>query len=516
MLPVMIIMGQSKIRTVGRSGRKSETPDDIMYRGRMGENLSDAARRFVSSTDTDRAIEKFDIRGSEAHILMLYKVGLISKDQVIEILDGLEGARVDGINLRAMRESEDIHEALEREVTSRAGKEAGGHLQTARSRNDQVVVATKMKLRHDTATIQAGILKLVETLVDLAIRHKTTIMPLYTHLQHAQTGMLSHYALAQADTLIRDFGRFDDMYIRLDANPLGAGPVGGTSLPIDRDMTTRMLAFGSMSDNSLDATSSRDWISEFMSCVAIMMTNLSRMAEDIVLWASNEFGFMELSDAVSSPSSAMPQKKNPDVMELVRGKTSKVIGNLASALIIQKGLASGYGRDLQETKDIALSSSDIATGALAVIHQVMSGIKINDARMAEASRQGYIEALDIAEMLVKSGVPFRQAHMEVGALVAWAHTAGKSLKDMEISEIKKACSIDASVMQDAISRGSEYQSGRSSISASYQDKMISMRRDIIKKCKERLIERQDTLDTARSEMQKEVDELIYFSDISLE
>ena len=508
----MVIMGQSRIRIVSGSGRNNDTADDIMYRGRMGVNLADTARRFVSSTDTDKAIEFYDIRGTEAHILMLYKVGLISKDQVIEILDGLEGARVDGVNIRAIRESEDIHEALEREVTSRAGKESGGHLQTARSRNDQVVVATKMKLRHDTITIQTGILKLAETLMDLAIRHKTTIMPLYTHLQHAQTGTLSHYMLAHTDALVRDFGRFDDMYHRLDANPLGAGPVGGTSLPIDRDMTTRMLAFGSLAQNSLDATSSRDWISEFMSCVAIMMTNLSRMAEDIVLWSSSEFAFVELADAVSSPSSAMPQKKNPDVMELVRGKSSKVIGNLASALIVQKGLASGYGRDLQETKDVAFSSSDIAAGALVVMHQVMSGIKINDTRMAETAKQGHIEALDIAEILVRSGVPFRRAHMEVGALVASAHNAGKSLGDMETSEIKRSCRIDASIIQDAISQCLESQSGRSSVSPSDQDRMISLRHDIIKKCNERLAERRNTLDKAQSEMQKEIDALIYFSD----
>lgn len=496
---------------MGRSRRRNEAADDIMYRGRMSENLSDAARRFVSSMNADKAIEEFDILGSEAHILMLYKVGLIPKDQVIEILDRLDDIRIGGVDPQAIEESEDIHEALEWDVTRLAGKEVGGHLQTARSRNDQVVVATKMKLRQDTVAIQVGILKLVETLVDLAIRHKTTIMPLYTHLQHAQTGMLSHYMLAQTDALVRDFGRFDDMYGRLDANPLGAGPVGGTSLPIDRDMTGRMLAFGSLAQNSLDATSSRDWISEFMSCVAIMMTNLSRMAEDIVLWASNEFGFVELSDAVSSPSSAMPQKKNPDVMELVRGKTSKVIGNLASALIVQKGLASGYGRDLQETKDIAFSSADAATGALTVMRLVMAGIKINDSRMAEAAKQGYIEALDIAEMLVRSGVPFRQAHMEVGALVASAHSAGKSLKDMEISEIKKSCSIDASIIQDAISQCSESQSGRSSVSPSDQDKMISLRRDIIKKCKKRLTEKHDILDKAQSDMQKEIDTLLDLS-----
>ena len=444
----------------------------------MNEGLDEMVQKYVSSVESDAKILPFDITGTEAHILMLYQTKMISEADAVAILAALDRLRTGETNLGSTKNVEDGHEVLEAYISKEAGKEAGGKTHTGRSRNDQVALATRMKLRQDAHVIQESILQLVSALLKLAEENIKTTIPLYTHLQHAQAGVLSHYFIAHADALLRDYGRFGDMRSRLDASPLGAGPAGGSCLPIDRDATAKTLGFPKVVENALDATSSRDYIAEFVSCAAIMMVNLSRMSEDLVLWSSDEFAFVELADKSSSPSSAMPQKKNPDVLELTRGKAARVIGNLAAVLAIQKGLATGYGRDLQETKEPAWSSADISVGALRVMREVITSMKINKNRMAEAAESGYLTALDVAEKLVAQKIPFRQAHLEVGSLVAAAHAAGKPLTGLDGAEIKRACTLDPEKVAKVISqctteRSAQMRTTRGGTAASEQQRMIA-------------------------------------------
>jgi argininosuccinate lyase len=295
-----------------------------------------------------------------------------------------------------------------------------------------------MKIRDDINVICSCILDTIETLLRQAEKHATSPMPLYTHLQQAQIGTFSHYLLSYVDVLLRDFERLWVTFERVNKSPLGAGPIGGTSLPINRNTTARMLGFSGLVENSIDATSSRDVVAEYVSDIAILMTNLSRIAEDLVIWSTSEFSFVELSDQFSSPSSVMPQKKNPDILELTRGKSAHLIGNLVAVLSNLKGLASGYGRDLQEIKPSVFSSSRIAISALLVLNSMFATLKINKQKMNQVSESGYLSALDIAELLVKQGLPFRTAHKIVGKLVQTAHESKKSLSELTLEEIQKS------------------------------------------------------------------------------
>lgn len=420
-----------------------------MYRGGLNEELSDVAQSFSNSLHADMELMPFDIAATEAHILMLYESRIIPKEDTKNILAALRDIRMGNLDAAALEDKrfEDCHEMLEAVITKKAGEVSGGRLQTARSRNDQVAVAIRMKLRHDTHTIQAGILELAAELLRIAAGHMDTIIPLYTHLQHAQVGVLSHYLLAYAEILVRDYGRFADMYKRLNSNPLGAGPVGGSSIAIDRQTTSKLLAFPNIVTNSLDATSSRDHVSEFVSCASILCVNLSRIAEDLVLWSSDEFGFVDISDPFASPSSAMPQKKNPDVLELVRGKAASTIGDMVGVLSIQKGLASGYGRDLQEAKEPAWRASNVVIGSLKIVLNVFSDITIHTDRMAAAARSGNTIALDVAEELVRQEVPFREAHAEVGRMAAAARRTGKQIVELGEDDIAKICHLDPGLIR---------------------------------------------------------------------
>jgi argininosuccinate lyase len=295
-----------------------------------------------------------------------------------------------------------------------------------------------MKIRDDINILCKCILDTIETLVVLAEKHTNTTMPLYTHLQQAQIGTFSHYLLAYSDALFRDLDRLYATYGRVNESPLGAGPIGGTSIPIDRNSTARMLGFKGLVENSIDATSGRDVVAEYMSAVTILMTNLSRMSEDLIIWSTSEFSFVELSDQFSSPSSVMPQKKNPDVLELTRGKTARVIGNLVAVLTTVKGLASGYGRDLQEIKPSVWSTSKIAISALLVINAMFATLKVNKEKMKKVTNSGYLTALDVAEALVKEGLPFRTTHKIVGHLVQTAYESKKSLSQLTLGEINKS------------------------------------------------------------------------------
>ena len=310
-------------------------------------------------------------------------------------------------------------------------------MHTARSRNDQVALDIRMKIRDDINIICQCLLDTIKSLVQLAKEHQETIVPLYTHLQQAQVGLFSHYLLAYADALFRDLDRLYVTYGRVNENPLGAGPIGGTSIQIDRQSTGKMLGLKGIVENSIDATTTRDSAVEYIAAIAILMTNLSRISKDFSIWSTSEFSFLQLSDEFSSPSSVMPQKKNPDILELTRGKTSHVIGNLTSMLSTIQGLPSGYSRDLQQINPSIWSASKITISALLVMESMLKSVIINKKNMKKAAEDGYLIALDLAEKLVHNGISFRKSHQIIGRLVKIAHKSGKPISELNKSEIKK-------------------------------------------------------------------------------
>jgi argininosuccinate lyase len=406
-----------------------------MYRSRLGTDLSDITLDYVSSIKDDYQIALYDILGSQAHTLMLYENQIITKNDAKKILSALESLKNEKFD--ALTGAEDIHELIETLVIKKAGIASGGKMHTARSRNDQVSLDIRMKIRDDINIICNCLLDTIEALVSLAKNHQNTIMPLYTHLQQAQAGLFSHYLIAQADVMFRDFDRLYVAFNHVNQSPLGAGPVGGTSIAIDRHSTAKMLGFDSVLENSLDATSTRDFVAEYVSMVAILMTNLSRISEDFIIWSTSEFSFIELADEFTSPSSVMPQKKNPDILELTRGKTAEVIGNLTAILTTIKGLASGYGRDLQQIKSSIWSTSKISISALLILKSILLTIHVNEKEMKKVAESSYLIALDIAEKLVQDGIPFRTTHKIAGGLVQLAHQYNKSMNKLTVKEISK-------------------------------------------------------------------------------
>ena len=405
-----------------------------MYRSRLGKNLGKVTLDYVSSLNDDVAIAHYDIIGSQAHTIMLYENRVITKKEVKKILKGLENLKKDKFEKKSS--SEDIHELIESLLIKRIGIDAGGKMHTARSRNDQVALDIRMKIRDDINIVCQCLLDMIKSLVQLAKKHQETIVPLYTHLQQAQVGLFSHYLLAYADALFRDLDRLYVTYGRINENPLGAGPIGGTSIQIDRQSTGKMLGLKGIVENSIDATTTRDSAVEYIAAIAILMTNLSRISKDFSIWSTSEFSFLQLSDEFSSPSSVMPQKKNPDILELTRGKTSHVIGNLTSMLSTIQGLPSGYSRDLQQINPSIWSASKITISALLVMESMLKSVIINKKNMKKAAEDGYLIALDLAEKLVHNGISFRKSHQIIGRLVKIAHKSGKPISELNKSEIK--------------------------------------------------------------------------------
>ena len=389
---------------------------------------------YVSSLNDDVAIAHYDILGSQAHTIMLYENRVITKKEVKKILKGLENLKKEKFEKKSS--SEDIHELIESLLIKRIGIDAGGKMHTARSRNDQVALDIRMKIRDDINIVCQCLLDTIKSLVQLAKKHQETIVPLYTHLQQAQVGLFSHYLLAYADALFRDLDRLYVTYGRVNENPLGAGPIGGTSIQIDRQSTGKMLGLKGIVENSIDATTTRDSAVEYIAVIAILMTNLSRISKDFSIWSTSEFSFLQLSDEFSSPSSVMPQKKNPDILELTRGKTSHVIGNLTSMLSTIQGLPSGYSRDLQQINPSIWSASKITISALLVMESMLKSVIINKKNMKKAAEDGYLIALDLAEKLVHNGISFRKSHQIIGRLVKIAHKSGKPISELNKSEIK--------------------------------------------------------------------------------
>ena len=452
-----------------------------MYRSRLGKDLDDITLSYVSSIKDDSDIAFYDIIGSEAHVIMLYENKLLSKIETKKILTALEELKGGNISQPDF-EPEDIHELIESLVIKKTGIENGGKMHTARSRNDQVALDIRLKIRDDINILLQCLIETISTLLKTAQENTKTIMPLYTHLQQAQVGVFSHYLLSYADSLLRDLDRFMSLYGRVNQSPLGAGPVGGTSLPIDRDSTAKLLGFSSLVENSIDATSTRDFVAEYVANSAIMMTNLSRLSEDFIIWSSAEFSFIELSDDFTSPSSVMPQKKNPDILELTRGKTSQVIGYLTSILTTTKGLPSGYGRDLQQIKSSIWSTSKTSITALIIIKSMLSDLTVNQEKMQKATEEGFLVALDLAENLVLEKIPFRAAHNIVGNLVQLAHNSKKLLSDLELSEIEslrikdiKSTKLFELIQKTTVSSSLKQRKSKGSAGTSEQTRMIGQR-----------------------------------------
>ncbi len=485
-----------------------------MYRSRLGTDLSNITLDYVSSINDDSEIALYDIIGSQAHTIMLFQNNIITKNDAKKILSSLENLK--NKKFDSSSGAEDIHELIESLVIKKAGMASGGKMHTARSRNDQVVLDIRMKIRDDINIICNCLLDTIESLVSVSKNHQKTIMPFYTHLQQAQAGLFSHYLLAQADVLSRDFQRLFDTFQRINQSPLGAGPVGGTSIAIDRHSTAKMLGFDGVVENSIDATSARDFVAEYVAMISILMTNLSRISEDFIIWSTSEFSFIELSDEFTSPSSVMPQKKNPDILELTRGKTAEIIGNLTAILTTIKGLASGYGRDLQQIKSSIWSTSKISISALLIIKSIVLTMKVNEKQMKKVTESSNLIALDIAEKLVQEGIPFRVTHKIAGVLVQLAHNSKKPISKLTTLEIKKSVEgtkIDPKIVSKIISTTSVVSSlkDRKSFGSSGYDeqkRMISDRIQKINTWRSDMSERDNKIKSSIDELQKLVNEII--------
>lgn len=423
-----------------------------LWGGRFSKTTDEMINEFQASISFDKRMYFEDITGSIAHATMLAKCGIISNEDKEQIVTGLKEILAD---IEAGKFSfdvalEDIHMNIEKRLTDRIG-EAGGRLHTARSRNDQVALDTHMYVRKEVANIAKLLLEMEEALVETAKKYSDVIMPGYTHLQRAQPILFSHHLLAYFSMLNRDFSRLKGVYERADIMPLGAGALAGTTFPIDRHFTAEQLNFENIYNNSLDAVSDRDYILEFLSFASIMMMHLSRLSEEIILWCSREFSFIELDDAHCTGSSMMPQKKNPDVSELVRGKTGRVIGHLMAMLSTTKGLPLAYNKDLQEDKEGLFDTIDTIKFSLSVYSAMIKAMRVNKEVMLAAVKEDFSNATDFADYLVKKGLPFRQAHEVSGKSVHYCIEHKKWLMDMTLEEFKQFSPLFEEDILDAIS-----------------------------------------------------------------
>lgn len=394
------------------------------------------ADNFVSSLADDIRLAPYDIAGSVAHATMLGKKGIIPKDAAGKIIRGLNDILKDMRKGKDIAVGEDIHFAIEKELIRRVGA-PGRMLHTARSRNDQVVTDLHLYLKDQIRQVCREIKNCQQAILFVAGKNKSVVMPGFTHLQHAQPVLFAHHLLAYAWMLERDVDRMQDLLKRVDVLPLGSAALAGTSFPIDRSMVARLLKFKGVSENSIDATASRDVAIEFLSAGAILMSNLSRLAEELVIWSSSEFSFVELAETWTTGSSIMPQKRNPDMAELLRGKTGRVFGSLMSLLTIVKGTPLAYNRDLQETKPPVFDAAETLLGSLQILSPMMKTMKVNAGRMKKVCDAGFPAATELADFLVKQGVPFRSAHGVIQALVKWCDKKEKRLDQLTPKELKK-------------------------------------------------------------------------------
>lgn len=392
---------------------------------------------FNESISFDQRLYKQDIEGSKAHAGMLGACGIISRQDVEQILAGLDGilADIETGKVEFSTDNEDVHMNIETLLTQRIG-DAGKRLHTARSRNDQVALDFRMYVREQIDAIVPEILNLQDALIEQAAKYQEAVMPGYTHLQRAQPITFAHHLMAYANMLCRDVTRLEDCRKRMNECPLGSGALAGTTYPIDRHMTAGLLDFDAPMSNSLDGVSDRDYALELMSALSILMMHLSRFSEEIILWCSWEFKYIELDDAYSTGSSIMPQKKNPDIAELVRGKTGRVYGDLISLLTTMKGLPLAYNKDMQEDKEPVFDAIDTALACLPVFTGMIKTMTVLPENMRKAANKGFINATDCADYLTKKGMPFRDAYTTVGELVYHCTQTGKTLEELTLEELK--------------------------------------------------------------------------------
>ena len=406
-----------------------------LWGGRFQKDTDSLVDDFHSSIAFDSRLYKYDITGSMAHATMLARVGIISEEEAETIKHGLQGI-LDDIEAGLVEFSvaaEDIHMNVEQLLIERIG-EVGKKLHTARSRNDQVALDVRMYLRDEIDVVLGLLTQLNSTLLDLAGQHIATVMPGYTHLQRAQPVNLAHHLLAYCQMFYRDMERLRDCRRRVNVMPLGAGALAGTTFPLDREFVAKELGFDTITENSLDAVSDRDFAVEFTAAASLVMVHLSRFCEEIILWSTCEFGFVELDDAYSTGSSMMPQKKNPDVAELIKGKSGRVFGDLTALLVMLKGLPLAYNKDMQEDKEALFDAVDTVKKCLLIFRPMLATLKVKKDNLARAARGGFTNATDLADYLVGKGVPFREAHEIVGRAVAYCIEQTKNLDDLSLEE----------------------------------------------------------------------------------
>ena len=426
----------------------TDRDDDNLLRGRFSEPTDDFVARFTASVGFDRRLYHYDIAASIAHARMLANVGVLTDEERDAIVRGLETIRteIEAGTFEWTDALEDIHMHIEARLTDLIG-EAGKKLHTGRSRNDQIATDVRLYLRDECDAIADLLTEVMSRIVDLAERHSADPMPGFTHLQTAQPVTFGHHLLAWFEMAHRDRERFQECRARLNVSPLGAAALAGTTFPIDRANTADALGFDAVAANSLDAVSDRDFALEFCACAAITATHLSRWCEEMVIWTSQPFGFVELPDAFCTGSSIMPQKKNPDVPELVRGKAGRLVGNLTSLLVLMKGQPLAYNKDNQEDKEPLFDTVDTLKDCLRAIGDIVAAMRPDTARMREAAQLGFATATDLADYLVKKGLPFRDAHDAVGRAVQYAQEKGAALSDLSLAELRR---FSAEIDEDAV------------------------------------------------------------------
>lgn len=429
--------GYSADKGENSSQHSSDKRSNKQWGGRFSEGVDAFVARFTASIDFDRRLYRHDIQGSMAHAQMLHRAGILSEDELNAIISGLEGI-LDDIEQDRIDwsiELEDIHMNIEARLTDRIGA-AGKKLHTGRSRNDQVATDIRLWLRDEIDAVSAELKRLQHGLLAVAEREADTIMPGFTHLQTAQPVTFGHHLMAWYEMLVRDNERLQDCRKRVNISPLGAAALAGTTYPIDREYTASALGFDRPSRNSLDSVSDRDFAIEFCAAGALIMTHLSRMSEELVLWTSAQFNFIDLPDRFCTGSSIMPQKKNPDVPELVRGKTGRVNGHLVSLLTLMKSQPLAYNKDNQEDKEPLFDTVDTLRDCLRAFADMVPHIQARKENMLEAARRGFSTATDLADYLVRRGMPFRNAHEVVGKAVAFGIQEGRDLSEMTLAELQ--------------------------------------------------------------------------------
>ncbi len=422
-----------------------------LWSGRFSSDTDALVDELNASIGFDKRLYKEDIAGSMAHAKMLGEQGIIEKAEADKIITALKDILedIEAGNFEFKLSDEDIHMSIESELTRRLG-DTGKRLHTARSRNDQVALDFRMYLKNEIETIRGGALNLISVLLEIAGVNMKTIMPAYTHLQRAQPTTFAHYLMAYANMMRRDVTRLEDCLERMDEMPLGSGALTGTTYPIDRQSVADALGFARITENSLDGVSDRDYAIELLSNLSILMMHLSRFAEEIILWCSWEFKFIELSDAYSTGSSIMPQKKNPDIAELVRGKTGRVYGSLMGLLTVMKALPLAYNKDMQEDKEQVFDAVDTVKKVLPVFTVMLASMAVKPENMRKAASEGYINATDCADYLVKKGMPFRDAYTVIGKLVHHCIDNSKTLESLDLTAYKQFSQLFDQDVYDAV------------------------------------------------------------------